>query len=279
MASGCFSWGGAGQARVCLASTSPAKLRLTMLTHITLFSVLRALVTGLVLTVLLWLAVSGGRLPSFGGGEPAQNDAPAETDTFETSVLSNNTMSSNNTTLSENPGSLEDSGPLENPAPAQDADKIASSVIRSAFTTDQAFIPLSYYLTTVSKIIDGDTIVAKVENKDYSIRLIGIDTPETTPDNLECGGPEATAFLNSVIPEGTPIWLTRDTEPYDIYDRLLAYVYRAQDGLFINLALTKYGYADELNIAPNNTYTAHFRSATARARNAGLGFWGACANS
>ena len=69
------------------------------------------------------------------------------------------------------------------------------------------------------------------------VRLIGIDTPETKkPDTpIECFGPEATAFTTSLLPPGTALHLERDVVARDDYGRLLAYVYRGDDGTFVNL--------------------------------------------
>ena len=45
--------------------------------------------------------------------------------------------------------------------------------------------------------------------------------------------------------------LRTDAEPRDRYGRLLAYVYRRPDGLFVNAALVRDGYATILTIPPN----------------------------
>ncbi len=144
--------------------------------------------------------------------------------------------------------------------------------------TDPAFVPQHSYATTVSSVIDGDTIRAIIDGKQTSIRLIGIDTPESSTSTRpeECGGAEATNFLHNILPPGTPILLTRDQELLDLYDRLLAYVHRADDGLFVNLALAKYGMASELSFPPNTRHTSHIQKAVTAARNSAIGVWGLC---
>ncbi len=70
------------------------------------------------------------------------------------------------------------------------------------------------------------------------MRLIGIDTPETRrppTSPSQCFGPEASARTTELLPAGTVVRLERDVEARDRYDRLLAYVYRVADGLFVNL--------------------------------------------
>jgi micrococcal nuclease len=68
----------------------------------------------------------------------------------------------------------------------------------------------------------------------------------------------------------------RDVEARDRYDRLLAYVYRASDGLFVNLAMVTDGYADQYTFPPNVAHVDEFRTAASTAREAGTGLWSAC---
>ena len=144
--------------------------------------------------------------------------------------------------------------------------------------TDPAFVPKRSYATSVASVIDGDTITATIDGKQMSIRLIGIDTPESSTSTRpeECGGEEASQFLRSTLPSGTPILLTRDQELLDPYDRLLAYVFRKNDGLFVNLAIVKYGMASELSFPPNTRHATHIRKAVTAARTSGTGVWGLC---
>lgn len=130
----------------------------------------------------------------------------------------------------------------------------------------------------VVRVVDGDTIVADVDGEAERVRLIGIDTPESVkPDSpVECFGKEASAHTAELLPEGTPIRLELDVEPRDRYDRLLAYVYRASDGEFVNLAIARDGYANQLTIPPNVAHEQEFRAAVRSARESGVGLWSAC---
>lgn len=131
---------------------------------------------------------------------------------------------------------------------------------------------------TVVRVVDGDTVVVDVGGTEEPVRLIGIDTPESVardrPD--ECFGAEASARLESLLPPGTAVQLTRDVEPRDMYDRLLAYVQRSGDGLFVNAAQVADGYAEAKDYPPNTTYRDDFERAERAARQAGLGLWSAC---
>jgi micrococcal nuclease len=131
---------------------------------------------------------------------------------------------------------------------------------------------------SIIDVADGDTIVVRVAGQRETVRLIGIDTPETKdPDEpVQCFGPEATEATEALLPRDTPVRLERDAEPRDQYGRLLAYVYRT-DGTFVNLALAERGLADVLSIAPNTAHAGELRAAVDAARAAGRGLWGTCA--
>jgi micrococcal nuclease len=131
---------------------------------------------------------------------------------------------------------------------------------------------------TVVRVIDGDTVVVALSGAAETVRLIGIDTPESVardrPD--ECFGAEASRRLGDLLPPGTEVRLTRDVEPRDVYDRLLAYVHRRSDGLFANLAQVADGYAEARHYPPNTAHRAELERAERDARGAGLGLWSAC---
>lgn len=131
---------------------------------------------------------------------------------------------------------------------------------------------------TVVRVVDGDTIVADVSGQEEKVRLIGIDTPESVKQGspVECFGKEASRRTSELLPEGTPIRLELDLEERDRYERLLAYVYRSSDGLFVNLALATDGYAGVLTYPPNVAHTDDFRRAVADARADGTGLWASC---
>ena len=131
---------------------------------------------------------------------------------------------------------------------------------------------------TIVHISDGDTIDVQLGKKRERVRLLGIDTPESVKPNtpVQCFAKDASAYMTATLPIGTAVRLERDIEPRDAYDRLLAYVYRADDGLFINLALARGGYARTLSINPNVAHADELASAVAQATATGIGLWSAC---
>ena len=129
----------------------------------------------------------------------------------------------------------------------------------------------------VVRVVDGDTIRVRADGREETVRYIGVDTPETkkpgTP--VQCFGKAASA-ANERLVEGERVRLVEGEEPRDRYGRLLAYVRRDRDGLFVNEQLVARGYARTLTIAPNDRYALRFRALEARARVARTGLWGRC---
>ncbi|MCY3947868.1 MAG: thermonuclease family protein [Acidimicrobiaceae bacterium] len=130
----------------------------------------------------------------------------------------------------------------------------------------------------VLAVIDGDTMDVDLGGRRTRVRFLGIDTPEKTGGYLpaECGGDAATRRTAELLPPGTAVLLQRDAELYDRYDRLLAYVYRADDGLFVNRYLVLDGYAGTMHFEPNTEHQAVLDEAQADARAAGRGIWADC---
>jgi|688.fasta_scaffold36144_7 micrococcal nuclease len=131
---------------------------------------------------------------------------------------------------------------------------------------------------TVIETIDGDTIDVRIGYKRQRIRLLGIDTPETKDPRkpVQCFGREASERTDKLLPPGTIVQLEHDLEKHDAYNRLLAYVWRASDGLFVNLDLVAGGYADILSIPPNTAHADEFRAAMTAAKATPAGLWATC---
>lgn len=167
------------------------------------------------------------------------------------------------------------------PSPAAPHNTTTASEAVAETASDSAAESESDALTpnaVVLAVIDGDTIEADVSGRRTSVRLIGIDTPEKTGGYLpaECGGDAATVRARELLPAGTPVLLQRDDELYDRYDRLLAYVYRASDGLFVNRYLVLDGYAGTMHFEPNTTHRDLLDAAQSDARVARRGIWADC---
>ena len=158
---------------------------------------------------------------------------------------------------------------------------IAALVVLSACGTSSPPHPPTAAATgaaTVERVVDGDTVIVRLSGRRERVRLIGIDTPETVKPNtpVQCFGPESSRRAHELLPAGTAVRLVGDVEARDRYQRLLAYVYRAADGLFVNLVLAREGYARPYPFRPNVAHEAEIARAADDARAAGRGLWSRC---
>jgi len=129
----------------------------------------------------------------------------------------------------------------------------------------------------ITRVVDGDTVHVSLAGRDETVRYIGVDTPETKKPgtSVECFG-KAASSANERLVSGERVRLDFDAERRDRYGRLLAYVFRRRDGLFVNAALVRGGFATTLSIPPNVAQAGRFRALERRARALGRGLWRAC---
>jgi micrococcal nuclease len=127
----------------------------------------------------------------------------------------------------------------------------------------------------VVRVVDGDTVEARIGGKVEDVRYIGVDTPETVEPGapVQCFGPRASAFNHRLV-EGRRVRLVFGAERRDVYGRLLAYAYLRES--FVNAMLVRRGLARTLTIPPNDRFAPLLRRLELRAARAGRGLWGAC---
>jgi len=129
----------------------------------------------------------------------------------------------------------------------------------------------------ITDVVDGDTIKVQSGVRRYTVRLIGIDTPEThhPARPVECGGKRATAALEGFA--GRPVTLRTDPtqDTYDRYDRLLAYA--SSEGESLQEHQLRRGWA-RVYVYDGRPFArlGAFRAAEQRARAAGRGIWSLC---
>jgi micrococcal nuclease len=131
---------------------------------------------------------------------------------------------------------------------------------------------------TVVRVIDGDTVELSIGAVTERARLLGIDAPESVSPKVpdQCFGAEASQALHDLLPPGAGVRIERDTESRDRYGRLLLYLYRADDGLFVNQWMLESGLADAMAFEPNTTFAVPFEAARSQAEATGTGLWGQC---
>ena len=128
-------------------------------------------------------------------------------------------------------------------------------------------------MAQVERVIDGDTIRVRFEGKSHTVRLMGVDTPETKHPTkaVQFFGREATAFTKAHL-EGKLVALARDRtgDTVDRYGRLLRYV--LLDGDNFNARLIREGYAHAYRRFPFSKRT-EFIQLEDQARRRGIGLW------
>ena len=134
----------------------------------------------------------------------------------------------------------------------------------------------------VISVVDGDTVKINYEGQETSVRLIGVNTPETVDPrkSVECFGEEASKYLKELL-EGKKVTIEADStqSDRDKYNRLLRYVYL--DGKDINLDIMTNGYGYEYTYEIPYKKQADYKKAQQVAEDEKKGLWadGVCETS
>lgn len=132
---------------------------------------------------------------------------------------------------------------------------------------------IAYY--SVTKVVDGDTITISINGTLETLRLIGINTPETVDPRkpVECFGKKASDKAKVML-VGKKVRIEKDPTQgeRDKYARLLAYVF-LEDGTFFNKYMIAEGYAYEYTYNLPYKYQAEFKEAQRNAQAAQKGLW------
>ena len=128
---------------------------------------------------------------------------------------------------------------------------------------------------SVVKVVDGDTLSVNIDGQTQTLRLIGIDTPETVHPSkpVECFGIEASNKAKEVL-SGQRVRIEKDQTQgdYDKYNRLLAYVI-LEDGTNFNKMMIENGYAYEYTYNLPYKYQSEFKQAEEQAKTLKKGLW------
>lgn len=135
-------------------------------------------------------------------------------------------------------------------------------------------------LQLVEKVVDGDTIKVRIGGKTETVRLVGINAPESVDPRktVECFGREAAARLTELVADRQVTLQVDDTQAdRDRYGRLLRFVFvEDQD---VGLQLLQEGYVLEALYGRPHVYHDAYVAAQQVAETEGRGLWavGACA--
>ncbi|MCQ3936830.1 MAG: nuclease [Chloroflexi bacterium] len=129
-------------------------------------------------------------------------------------------------------------------------------------------IPLNEVeVAKVVEVVDGDTIKVYFDEKVFSVRYIGIDTPEISGQFYSS---EAKA-KNSELVLQKEVMLIKDISETDQYGRLLRYI--IVDNTFVNYELVEKGYAKAIAYPPDIACEESLRMAESSAKNSSIGIW------
>jgi micrococcal nuclease len=169
---------------------------------------------------------------------------------------------------------------------ATDPPVVSGRVVAGGLVTEDLEIaPAGEVLENVrvERVVDGDTFKAVVDGELVSVRIIGIDTPETVKPGapIDCFGPESSDFARAVL-DGVDVTLEFDDTQgrFDRYDRVLAHVWlpTANGGQVLygaEVVAQGFGYENQYGSEPT-TWTAVMGNLEQEAKDAGLGLWGRC---
>lgn len=202
---------------------------------------------------IVFLATAVAVMPPAGGEDPAAATTTAGADPAPSTTTPEPTTTAAPTTTTSAPTSTT----ATTTAP--------TTTVRSS-TTAPAGIPGAATGTVVS-VTDGDTLDVRVDGRTETVRLIGINAPESG----ECYSAEAEDALAALVAVGT-VQLTTDVSERDRFGRLLRYLWAA-DGLFVNEALVEAGAALAREYPPDTALAGRLAAAEQRARSAERGLW------
>lgn len=130
----------------------------------------------------------------------------------------------------------------------------------------------------IRHVVDGDTVDVRAfgaRRKLYTVRVIGIDTPEKY-GGRECGASRASGSMRRLAPRRARVTLVTDPsqDRFDRYGRLLAYVIRR--GRDVGRAQISGGWARVYVVGSPFRRYGSYRRAQRVARRADRGVWRLC---
>jgi len=158
------------------------------------------------------------------------------------------------------------------PVPALPASPSVETTVLGSTTSANP----SSQLYQVVKVTDGDTLKLSINGRNETIRLVGINTPETVDPrrSVECFGQQASQYMKSLV-SGKMLRLENDETQSnrDRYQRWLRFVF-LPDGTDVGLRLIEEGYAHEAlySIKPHKYHTLYLE-AQREAQTEGRGLW------
>ena len=126
-----------------------------------------------------------------------------------------------------------------------------------------------------SDCVDGDTIKVLINKKEYTVRMLAVDTPESVhpTKGVEYYGKEASQYTCNLVKNAKKLELEYDdaSDKEDKYGRLLAWVF--VDGKLLQEELIKNGYAKVAYLYDDYKYTKKLESVQEKTSANNIGVW------
>ncbi len=166
-------------------------------------------------------------------------------------------------------------------SPSTATEKIPDSTIQEAsvegVTVEQTSEPIDVNSTTypVTTVVDGDTIKVEINGKIETVRIVGINTPETVDPRrpIECFGAQASQKLRELL-IGKKVSLQTDItqSDRDRYGRLLRFIFLESED--VGLKMLREGFAVEsLYSSTPHKYRVLYLQAQKEAQESKKGLW------
>ena len=127
----------------------------------------------------------------------------------------------------------------------------------------------------LKKCVDGDTFKVTIDEKEYTVRMLSIDTPESVKDknNIEYYGKESSEYTCKKLTKAKKIELEYDpkSDKFDKYDRLLAWVF--VDNKLLQSELIEKGYAKVAYMYDDYKYNDLLKEKQELASSKNIGVW------
>lgn len=167
--------------------------------------------------------------------------------------------------------------PLPQPTPAP----TPTPAPAAAPTPTPAPTPAIEVTGRVARVVDGDTFAVRIDSETKTVRLLGIDTPESKKPGVpvECGAKQATSALRGLLTrggKGRRITLQSDPtqDQTDRYGRMLAY---AQTSTDVGRKMLSMGWAAPYVYAGSPVQRAgDYQQAADNAKTQNKGVWRRC---
>ncbi|NLA71566.1 MAG: hypothetical protein GX850_03970 [Clostridiaceae bacterium] len=127
----------------------------------------------------------------------------------------------------------------------------------------------------IERVVDGDTLIVRWQDKSTRLRMIGIDAPESYShhdDALRTHKGESVSRIVNAWLDGREVYLQFDVSQFDPYDRLLAYVW-LDSHTMVNEVLVREGLTEEHRYKPTTHFNDYFATLEKKAKDENRGIW------